>query len=52
MRIIVRFQVQVIEIGIGLQPPAAVYILTIVRLQGPALVRQQEMQRDREAVQA
>jgi len=37
---------------IGLQPPAAGCILTIVRLQGPGLVRQQERHRNREAVQA
>ena len=37
---------------IGLQPPAVGCICTIVRLQGPALVRQQGRQRDREAVQA
>jgi len=34
------------------KPPAAGCIRTIVRLQGPALVRLQEKQRDREAVQA
>ena len=52
MRIIVRFQVQVIGIGSGSSLLLQAVYAQLFVFRVPALVRQQERQRDREAVQA